>query len=77
MLLAIGRQDYPGVHPGVVTREGLASQAVVVIFVCILVTVNLRGIPTTFYIDQERGVFHYIVCKSFSSLRISLVSIVI
>ena len=49
----------------------------VVIFLCISITVDLRRIATSLYIDQKWGVFHNILyAKRFSGLRVILGNII-
>merc|ERR1719507_1218942 len=54
------------------TGESLISQAVVIIFLCIGITVHLRRVATALDIDQERSILHNIVSKNLPSLRLSL-----
>ena len=47
--------------------------AMIVIFLCISITVDLWWVATPLNIDQQWSVFHHILyAKRFSSLRVSL-----
>ena len=73
LLSVVVRDHHPGVVGGVIAGKGLASLAVVVVFLSKNITDDVRRVAATLDVDQQRGVSHHLLLlRGLPSARICL-----